>query len=272
MVDRLRIGLVLGGGAVRGAAHLGVLEVLQREDIQPHCVVGVSAGAVVGAVYCAGVPFEELRHLAQELRWTSLGHLVWPRLGFSDSSKLETHLMELIGGRTFDQLSIPLAVVAADLMREEVIVLREGPVALAVRASCALPGVFTPVQWEGRLLVDGGLLNNLPVSVARDMGAEYVIAVDLLPPVQPDRLPRNLLEIWYLTCYTLLRTAHEEGKQADCLIIPQVERFDWLDFSRVPHLIQRGREAAEAHMARIRAELKQHTMARSETPAGAEKG
>jgi len=212
---------------------------------------------MAGAAYCAGVPLEEMRRLALELRWTRVGRLVRPRLGFFDSSKLEDHLVEIIGPCTFDQLPIPLAVVAADLMREEVVVLREGPVAHAVRASCALPGIFTPVEWEGRLLVDGGVLNNLPVSVAREMGAEYVIAVDLLPPPQPERRPRNLFEMWYLTYTALLRGLHREAEQADCLISPQMGRFDFVDFSRVPDLIQRGREAADTHVAQIKADLKQ---------------
>jgi NTE family protein len=257
MADGPRVGLVLGGGSVRGAAHLGVLEVLENEGIRPQCVVGVSAGSIGGAAYCAGVPLEDMRRMALEMRWTRLGRLVRPRLGFFDSSKLESRLLEIIGPRMFDQLSIPLAVVAADLMREEVIVLREGPVARAVRASCALPGIFTPVEWEGRLLVDGGVLNNLPVSVARDMGAEYIIAVDLLPSPQPERRPKNLLEMWYLTYNALLRGLHREAEQADCLIIPQMGRFDFVDFSQVPGLIQRGREAAEAHIAQIKADLKQ---------------
>jgi len=245
---------------------LGVLEVLEKEGIRPHCIVGVSAGAMVGAVYCAGLPLEEIRRLALELRWIRLGRLVRPRLGFFDSGKLESRLIEVIGPHTFDQLLIPLAVIAADLMREEVIVLREGPVAHAVRASCALPGVFTPVEWEGRLLVDGGLLNNLPVSVAREMGAQYVIAVDLLPLTQLERPPRNLFEMWYLVFYTLLRTSHREGEQADCLITPQIGRFDWVDFSQVPDLIQRGREAAEVHIAQISADLRQPKIAWIETP------
>jgi len=255
MSEKPKIGLVLGGGSVRGAAHLGVLEVLEREGIRPHQVVGVSAGALVGAVYCAGVPLEEARRLALEMRWTKLGRLVRPRLGFFDSSKLESRLIDVIGPRTFDRLPIPLAVVAADLMREEMIVIQEGPVAHAVRASCALPGVFTPAEWQGRLLVDGGLLNNLPVSVARELGADYVIAVDLLPPTELDQPPRNLFEMWYLTFYTLLRALHREADLADCLITPQLGRFDFADFSRVPDLIQRGREAAEAHIAQIKADL-----------------
>jgi NTE family protein len=266
MAGQPSIGLVLSGGSVRGAAHIGVLDVLEREGIRPHCVAGASAGAMAGAVFCAGVPVEDMQRLVLEMRWRQVGRLVRPRLGFFDSSRLETRLLEIIGPCTFDQLSIPLAVVAADLMREEVVVIREGPVAHAVRASCALPGIFTPVEWEGRLLVDGGVLNNLPVSVARDMGAEYVIAVDLLPSTQLDRPPKNLLEMWYRTFYTLLRALHREAGQADCLISPQLGPFDFVDFSRVPDLIQRGREAAEAHVAQIKADLRQRELACSDTP------
>jgi NTE family protein len=233
-----------------------VLEVLEREGIRPQCVAGVSAGALAGAAYCSGVPLEEMQRLALELRWTKLGRLVPPRLGFFDSSRLESRLVEIIGPRTFDQLSIPLAVVAADLMREEVIVLREGPLAHAVRASCALPGIFTPVEQEGQLLVDGGLLNNLPVSVVREMGAEYIIAVDLLPRRELERRPKNLLEMWYLTYNALLRSLHREAEQADCLITPEMGLFDFVSFSRVTDIIQRGREAAEAHIAQIKADLK----------------
>lgn len=251
-----KVGLVLSGGSVRGAAHLGVLEVLQREGLRFDFVVGTSAGAMAGAIYCAGVDLEKAQRVALGLRWVKLARLVRSRLGFLDSRKLEDHLSDLIGLVTFEELPIPLAVVTADLMCEEIVVLREGPVARAVRASCALPGIFTPVEWEGRLLVDGGLLNNLPVSLAREMGAEYVIAVDLLPPSELERPPRSLLETWYLTFYTLLRAAHRMGGRADCVITPRVGRFDWVSFSQVPDLIQHGREAAEAHVAQIKADLK----------------
>ena len=258
MVIGSKVGLVLSGGSVRGAAHLGVLEVLEREGIRPQCVVGVSAGAVGGAAYCAEVPLEDMERLALGMRWTRMGRLVRPHLGFLDGSKLESQLVDIIGSCTFDQLSIPLAVVAADLRREELVVLREGSVAHAVRASCALPGIFTPVEWEGQLLVDGGLLNNLPVSVAREMGAEYIIAVDLLSPPQLERVPKNLFEMWYLTFNALLRALHREAEQADCLITPKMGRLDFVDFSRVPDLIRRGREAAEAHIAQIKGDLIGH--------------
>jgi NTE family protein len=234
---------------------LGVLEVLEREGIRPHFVAGVSAGAIAGAAYCAGVSLEEMQRLALDLRWTKLGRLVPPRLGFFDSARLETLLLDIVGPCTFDQLPIPLAVVATDLMREEVIILRKGPVAHAVRASCAIPGIFTPVERGRQLLVDGGLLNNLPVSVARDMGASYIIAVDLLPRTQLHRRPKNLWEMWNLTYNALLRSLHREAEQADCLITPEAGVLDFVSFRRVPDLIRLGREAAETHIARIKADL-----------------
>jgi NTE family protein len=204
-----------------------------------------------------------MQRLALDLRWTKLGRLIPPRLGFFDSARLETLLHDIIGPCTFDQLSIPLAVVATDLIREEVIILREGPLAHAVRASCAIPGIFTPVERGQQLLVDGGLLNNLPVSVAKDMGANYIIAVDLLPRTQLERRPKNLLEMWYLTYNALLRSLHREAEEADCLITPEAGLLDFISFRRVADLIQLGREAAEAHVVKIKADLESSMVARA---------
>lgn len=252
---RKKVGLVLSGGSVRGAAHLGVLEVLEREGIRPDCVVGVSAGSVVGAVYCAGLDLDEIKRLALGLQWKKLGRVTRPRLGFLDGTRLEAYLAEIIGHLRFEELEIPFAAVAVDIVRGELVVLKEGPVALAVRASCALPGVFTPVERGEQMLVDGGVLNNLPVSVVRDMGADYVIAVDLLPPTIWGSRPQNLFEMFYLSFYTLLRAAHSEAAEADCLIVPAIGEFNWVDFSQAEALIEKGRQAAEAKIEQIKQEL-----------------
>ncbi len=247
-----RVGLALSGGAALGAAHVGVLEVLEENGIRPCCVAGTSAGSAVGAVYCAGMSLERIKEIALSLQWGKLGRVVLPRRGFFDGSRLEEYLIELIGDRTFDQLSIPLAVAAADILKDELVILSEGRVAPAVRASCALPGVFTPVEYEGRLLVDGGLINNLPVSAVRQMGAEYVIAVDLSSRAAGDRKPpANMLEMWFLSVATLVRNTHREAELADVVIRPDVGEFNWVDLSRIPILIERGRQAAEAMMPRI---------------------
>jgi NTE family protein len=253
--ERKKIGLALGGGAVRGAAHLGVLEVLEREGIRPDCVAGVSAGSAVGAVYCAGLNSDEMKRLILGLHWRKLSRVTHPRLGFLDGRQLEKYVEETIGPLKFEDLEIPLAAVAMDIVRGELVVLKEGPVAPAVRASCAIPGIFTPLERGEQILVDAGILNNVPVSVAREMGADYVIAVDLFPPTIRETKPRNLFQMFYLSFYTLTRMAHREGPGADCLIVPPIGKFSLVDFSQVEALIEKGREAAEAKIGQIKQDL-----------------
>lgn len=252
---RKKVGLALSGGSVRGAAHLGVLEVLEREDIRPDFVAGVSAGSAVGAAYCAGLDLEEIKRIALGLQWRKLGRVTRPRLGILDGRRLEQYVEEVIGPLQFDELEIPFAAVAVDIVRGELVVLKEGLVARAVRASCALPGLFTPVEMGEKMLVDGGVLNNLPVSTVRDMGADYVIAVDLLPPTIWGSRPQNVFELLFLSFYTLMRAAHSEAVEADCLIVPAIGEFNWVDFSQVPALIEKGREAAEAKIEQIKQDL-----------------
>jgi NTE family protein len=255
-VGSKRIGLALSGGAALGAAHIGVLEVLEAHAIRPDFVAGTSAGSVVGALVCAGMPLLRIRELALALQWKQLGRVVRPRFGFFDGSRLENNLIELIGDLDFERLEIPLAVAAADIQSEELVILKEGRLAPAIRASCALPGVFTPVEHEGRLLVDGGLINNLPVSAVREMGSEYVIAVDLSAPLVGIRKrPKSVIDMWLLTLATVLRSVHREASLADAVIEPQVGEFNPADISKAALIIEKGREAAEAALPRILSDL-----------------
>jgi len=251
-----RIGLALSGGGARGAAHVGVLRVLGREGIRPDCVVGVSAGSIVGAGYCAGLSVAEMEKIALDLEWLKLGRLVRPRLGFFDSQGLESYVAELVGDLQFADLAIPFAAVAADILTGQLVVLREGSVAWAVRASCALPGIFTPVERGDQLLVDGGTINNMPVSVVQEMGVDYVIAVDLLPAPQDGHpRPQNLFEMWSLAFYALLRATHAEGEDADCLITPAVGSYGTFEFSKMEEMLEKGVEAAEAKIDQVKADL-----------------
>ena len=251
-----RIGLVLSGGAALGAAHIGVLEVLEEHGIRPDFVTGVSAGSAVGGLYCAGMSPERIKDLALDLQWTKIGRVVLPRRGFLDGRRMEEYLIELLGDVTFEQMKIPFAAAAADILRDELIILREGRLGPAVRASCALPGVFTPVEYKERLLVDGGLINNLPVSAVLDMGAEYVIAVDLSTRlVGVRKRPSTTLEMLLLSLATLVRNTHREAELADVVIEPEVGEFNPTDLSKIPAIIARGREAAEAMLPRILRDL-----------------
>jgi len=254
---RRRVGLVLSGGGVRGAAHLGVLEILDEAGICPDLVVGVSAGAVVGGLYCAGLAPAALQQTAREMNWNRLARLVRPRLGVFDISPIEQVVDDLTGGLTFEQLKIPFVAVAVDIICGKLVTFRQGPLARAIHASCAIPGLFNPVEDGGRLLIDGGALDNLPVAIARDMGADYVIAVDLLPlPTTAAEWPKNILEMWSLSVYTIVRrTRNWEGQMADVLIQPDIAHMSFIDFNQVDLLVQKGREAALAHLARIKQDL-----------------
>ena len=184
MTDRSpTVGLALGGGGVRGLAHIGVLRVLEREEIPIHYLAGTSMGGIVAAAYATGFSVAEMEAEAllmrQPRQLLTLVDRRPPEGGIFRGRALENYLARQFGNVTFDQLTVPLALVAVDLHREEKVILCEGRVRDAVRATAAFPGVFAPVTRGDQLLVDGGLLDNLPADVVRQMGADVVIAVDV---------------------------------------------------------------------------------------------
>jgi len=252
-----RIGLALSGGAVRGAAHVGVLDALFRAGIRPDMVAGTSVGALVGAGVAAGLPPSELERIFLTVRWPGIARIaIRDRfLGLLDARPLERRLIEAIGRDTIEALELPFAAVACDLLTGERVVFREGPLGPALRASSAVPGIFPPVEHGGRVLVDGCVVDNLPVDVVRDMGADYVIAVDLIPPPSGRRRPRNVLEVLMIAGYLWSRANHPSPDAVDCLVVPDVaDSLGW-DFADVPGLIVAGREAAEAALPRLCADL-----------------
>lgn len=183
-----KVGLALGSGGARGAAHVGVLKVLERERIKVSAIAGSSIGAMVGGAYAAGIP---LSRIEEEWMTTSRTRLfrsflpTFPRAGLSSGAGLRRYLREILGDVRIEELSIPFAAVATDLDTGEPVVLRQGSLVEAIRASTAIPGIFQPVRWEGRLLVDGGLVEPLPIRVCRELGADIVIAVDTNPAPKP---------------------------------------------------------------------------------------
>ncbi|MDQ5838347.1 MAG: patatin-like phospholipase family protein, partial [Acidobacteriota bacterium] len=178
---RPRLGLALSGGAARGIAHVGVLKVLAGAGIRVDCVAGTSAGALVGGALAAGMPLEEIEKIGRSLRWRDLGRATLSRLGVQSNARLEEYVRARFPVTRFEDLPTPFAAVATDLHTGAAIVMRDaGDLALAIRASCAVPGWYVPVtDAQGRQLVDGGLVANLPSSVARSLGAEVVVAVDV---------------------------------------------------------------------------------------------
>lgn len=255
---RQRVGLALGGGAARGIAHIGVIEVLEENGIPIDCIAGTSAGSIVGGLYAAGLTTAEMREIVHGLSWLEVASLSLPKLGLFNFDRMIPWVEECLGDRphTFDGLRLPFAAVAADITTGELVAISDGRLAEALRASSSVPGIFTPMRFRNRLLVDGGVLNNLPVSVARRLGADYVIAVDLLPPgIVGGKEPSNVMDLTVTALYMLMRATHNEGPTADQVIMPAIGHIALNDLSRADELLAAGRAAAEAVLPRLREEL-----------------
>lgn len=263
-----RIGVVLGGGAARGVAHVGVLQALEENGIYPSVVAGTSVGALVGGLYAAGVSSLRLAALVREIKWLDLVSVRLPSVNWSDLArtipmglvdldKLIEWVDQVLGGPVnMQQLNLPFAAVATDLLSGEIVVMNEGLLAPAIRASCSVPGVFTPYHRNGRLLVDGVVVNNLPVTVAQNLGADYVIAVDLLPLIGHAQVePRNVVELSMTALFMLARATQIEQELADVLIAPAITHINLSDLSSGEELMAAGREATEAAIPRIQAAL-----------------
>jgi NTE family protein len=266
-----RVGLALSGGAARGLAHVGVLDILHKEGIPIDMIAGTSAGAIMGAIYAARVETEKMLEFSLDPSWkklTSMSDLTLERTGFIKGNKVKDLLYSFIGG-DFDisELKIPFAAVATDIDTGEEVVIDSGPVIDAVRASISLPGIFTVVKRDGRLLVDGGLTTPVPINVVRNMGADFIIAVNVNPDVtkrigKADRAriaakkEPNLLQIamqsLYITTYSL---AHNSLAGADVAIEPDLGNITSSDFKLAGKAIYCGREAAERAIPEIRRKL-----------------
>ncbi|MEP6635840.1 MAG: patatin-like phospholipase family protein, partial [Acidobacteriota bacterium] len=178
---RPRIGLALSGGAARGIAHVGVLRALVENEIPLDCIAGTSAGALVGGTMASGMPLDQIAEIARNLRWRDLGRMTMSRVGVQSNLRMEQYLRSRMPVTRFEDLPITFATVATELQSGDAVIMRDtGDVPFAIRASCAIPGWYVPVVDEkGRQLVDGGLVANVPSEVARSLGADIVIAVDV---------------------------------------------------------------------------------------------
>ena len=252
-IERLRssgVALALGGGAARGIAHLGVLKVLAEEGIPVRGVAGTSVGSVVGAALCAGRDWKWMLDKARGLRWTALVQPTVPRMGILATERLERYLERSIGVARFEDLRLPFAVIAVDISSDEEVVLRSGELAPAIRASCSVPGIFEPVELGGRLLVDGGLLNDVPADVARTLVGGPVLAVKLNGGIREPSRPRSIVDVLSASfAIVALRTFQQGLAGADIVVTPDLGRASYRDLRRVDVLVAAGERAAREALA-----------------------
>ncbi|HET6144485.1 MAG TPA: patatin-like phospholipase family protein [Candidatus Acidoferrales bacterium] len=261
-VERPRIGVALGGGFARGIAHLGVLNVLKQEKIPVDYLTGTSAGALMAISFASGHTLSEIERQARATRFQDFGNWKLSWMGLASNQKLEHYPRKFLGVSTFEDLTVPLAIAATDLATGEAVYFSHGPLGPALRASCAYPGMFIPVEIDGRMLVDGFLAAPVPVDAARSIGAEIVIAVFL--EAANNRKPSSIVDVIGLSFAILQRHADLEWRRtADVTIEPAVKDFLWDDFERTSDLIAAGETAARAALPKIRAVIAEKTALKS---------
>jgi NTE family protein len=250
-----RLGLALGGGAARGFAHIGVIQVLESAGIRPDLVVGTSAGSLVAALWAAGKTGAELEALALTLDESELTDWSLPNRGVLQGDALARWVRQQTGGKPIEQMKHPLGIVATELATGQPILFRQGDTGLAVRASSAVPAVFQPVRIQDREYVDGGLVAPIPVHMARRMGATLVIAVDISMPPEHGRTAGTmdmLLQTFAIMGRSIGR--YELG-EADLVLKPNLTGLPGTDFSNRVRAIRAGREAATAMLPTLRQKL-----------------
>lgn len=253
---RPRVGLALGGGVARGIAHIGVLRELEKNNIPIDLIAGTSVGSLIGGGYASGLSPDELEQLARKIRWSDLGRVTVSRLGFFNSARMESYIRGIFPVHKIEEMRIPLGVVATDIQEGRMVVFTEGDVGLAVRASCAIPCYFTPVMVNGRMMVDGGLVGHLPASVARGMGADLVIAVDVHSQGVPIPPPNNIFTIMYQSLSVMGRSSVTYLYQdADVIVKPKVGHVRPDDLTRADEMIAAGEKAAREVIHQIKEKL-----------------
>jgi NTE family protein len=247
------IGLALGGGFARGIAHVGVLKVLEEEKIPIEFVAGTSVGALIGAAYCSGLSTAELEEVANRVRFKTFARWTLSRHGFATNQRMIGFLNSILKVKSFEELRLPLAVAATDLSTGEGVVFHSGPLVDPVRASCAYPGMFLPVNIRGRWLVDGMLAHAVPTRPLVEMGAKRVVAVHLKGRWTNGEAPRHLFDV-IGQCFAIAQemSASHWKEAADLVIEPDVNGFEYDAFANTPELIKAGELATRKALPEIK--------------------
>ncbi|MEK3800157.1 patatin-like phospholipase family protein [Peribacillus sp. FSL H8-0477] len=247
-----KIGLALGSGGARGFAHLGVLKVLKEAGIPVNMIAGSSMGALVGSFYAAGSDTDRLYKLAKAFKRKYYLDFTVPKMGFVSGKRVKDLIRVFTYNKSLENLDIPIAIVATDIRTGEKVIFREGPIAEAVRASISVPGIFVPEKIGNRMLVDGGVIDRVPVSVVKSMGADIVIAVDV-SHVNKNVEINSIYDV-IMQSLDILQMELVESRElsSDVMIRPRVEKFSSKAFTNIEEIISIGEEAASQKIEKIK--------------------
>jgi NTE family protein len=249
------IGLALSGGAARCIAHIAVLDVLEQEGVPIHAIAGTSAGSIIGALYCAGMPLLEIKKIILNTKWTDIFKFTVPRTGLISSDGIYHFMDKILPVQKFSALPLPFAAVATDLRTGDKFTITSGSLARAVQASCSLPVLFTPTVINKKTLVDGGVSSQVPVRTVREeLGVRRVIAINVnYKALELDQFDNMVKIAAHLSALWASRNAREEEKLADVVINVNVKGIALYDLSKSKELLRRGKKAAEDMMPAIKA-------------------
>lgn len=239
-----KVGLALGGGAVLGAVHVGVLKALEEKNIKIEAICGTSAGAIVAALYAFGKTPQEIEKIVVEFEWKKLSSLTLSKYGVL-SNGIGDIIKNNIGNKKFNESNIPLGMIATDITTGEKVILEEGSVSDAVTASSCIPGIFVPVEIGDRFLVDGGIVENVPISCLKNKNVDFLIGVDLVLE-HSYKKPENVIEVLYNSFNFLVKINKEsQTKEADLTIKPDLSDYNAIDMSQIKDLIKLGYQEAK---------------------------
>ncbi len=235
-----KTGLALGGGAALGAAHVGVLRTIKEYNINIDYVAGTSIGALAASFFAFGVPIDKIEEMTLGLKWVDISRLSLSKYGLLKNDKISHLIKKYIGDKNIEEANIPLAIVAADVATGEKVVLKSGSLIDAVQASTCIPGIFIPVEIDDRMLVDGGLVENVPVNTVKNMGAKLVIAVDLNAKHKYNK-PDNIFDVIINSFHHLLKVPVKlQTKTVDFLLTPDLGEFSRTNTKNIPEMIEKG--------------------------------
>lgn len=246
------IALALGGGFARGFAHLGVLKVLEQNHIPISHIAGTSVGSVFGAAYASGAPLARILATSRTIRFRDIARWSVSRLGLASNHRLADLIERVLDSSQFEDMKVPLSVVATDLATGDPVVFRQGPLVEAIRASCAFPGLFEPIQIGTRCLADGGLVAPVPTQAARELGGTIVVGVSVGVQDGHRGTPTNMFQV-VARAITAAQKHQQDTweRHADLVIRPDVNSLAWDDFDRAGEAIEAGAAAAERALPRI---------------------
>lgn len=243
----------MGGGVARGLAHIGVLKVIEQYKIPIDYVAAASSGSIVGAVFAAGMEVRLIEELALRISWGRILKVTFFRPGLMSGEAIEDLIIKYVGDKKFSELKIPFAVAATDLKTGEPVIINWGRVAKAVAASVAFPGLFAPEEVKQHTVVDGAISANLPVDLAKQMGANFIIASDVVPTCPVNYLPKDPFQVFGRSLDIILhKLSLEQRKQADILIEPKMDEDIWhFDLHKAKKLIAAGEAAAHQSLRKL---------------------